>query len=125
MIVHTDQTYCVPDRTIMDNIFLIRDVIDVCRSDTNVNFGIVCLDQEKAFDRVDHSYLFSALRAFGFGDGFLAWIDLLYSGAQCLAQVHRLDATKEPGGGHSESHPGFFLVWQTLGPSSSPLSACG
>lgn len=71
----------------MDNIFLIRDVIDVCRSDTNVNFGIVCLDQEKAFDRVDHSYLFSALRAFGFGDGFLAWIGLLCSGAQCLVKT--------------------------------------
>lgn len=63
IIVHTDQTYCVPDRTIMDNIFLIRVVIDVCRSDINIHFGIECLDQEKAFHRVDHSYLFSTLRA--------------------------------------------------------------
>ncbi len=56
----------------MDNIFFMRDILDVCRL-FNVDVGIVSLDQEKAFDRVDHSYLFSALRAFGFGDGFLAW----------------------------------------------------
>ena len=86
ILVQTDQSYCVPDRKIMDNIFLIRDVIDVCRSQ-NVNFGIVALDQEKAFDRVDHCYLFSALRAFGIGDGFLAWIGLLYSGAQCMVKM--------------------------------------
>ena len=86
ILVHTDQSYCVPDRKIMDNIFLIRDIIDVCRSD-NEDFGIVSLDQEKAFDRLYHSYLFSALRAFGIGDGFLAWIGLLYSGAQCMVRM--------------------------------------
>lgn len=56
--VDSDQTYCVPDRTIFDNIVLIRDVIDICRPDMNVNHGIMCLDQEKAFDRVDHSFYF-------------------------------------------------------------------
>ena len=86
ILVQTDQKYCVPDRKTMGNIFLIRDVIDVCRSQ-NVNVGIVALDQEKAFDRVDHCYLFSALRAFGIGDGFLAWIGLLYSGAQCMVKM--------------------------------------
>ena len=34
-----------------------RDVIDICKY-YNVNCGIVSLDQEMAFDRVDHSYLF-------------------------------------------------------------------
>ncbi len=50
-IVHTDQSYCVLDRTIMDNIFLIRDVVDVCKY-YSVNTGIVSLDQQKAFDKV-------------------------------------------------------------------------
>lgn len=77
----------MPDRTIFDNIFLLRDVIDICSFDVNVNAGIVCLDQEKAFDRVDHSYLFSALRALDIGDGFLSWISLLYSGARCMVKM--------------------------------------
>uniref|UniRef100_A0A3Q3ERM5 Reverse transcriptase domain-containing protein n=1 Tax=Labrus bergylta TaxID=56723 RepID=A0A3Q3ERM5_9LABR len=85
-VVHKDQSYCVPDRTIMDNVFLIRDVIDVCKI-YNLNVGIVSLDQEKAFDRVDHSYLFSALRSFGFGDGFVSLVGLLYQDAQCLVKM--------------------------------------
>ena len=37
------------------------------------------LDQEKAFDRVSHEYLFSTLEAFGVGEGFLNWVKALYS----------------------------------------------
>ncbi len=59
-----NQTYCIPNRTIMDNLFLLRDVIDLAHMD-NINLGIFSIDQEKAFDRVDHFYLFSALKAFG------------------------------------------------------------
>lgn len=30
-IIHSDQSYCVPGRTIFDNIYVIRDVLDVSR----------------------------------------------------------------------------------------------
>ncbi|KAK3514516.1 hypothetical protein QTP70_018717, partial [Hemibagrus guttatus] len=56
-IVHNNQSYCIPNRTIMDNLFLVRDVIDLCRLNS-CDLGFLSLDQEKAFDRVDHDYLF-------------------------------------------------------------------
>ena len=69
LIIDRDQSYCVPERSIMDNLFVIWFLLDVCKL-YNIDFGIVSLDQEKAFDRVDHSFLFSTLRAFGFENSF-------------------------------------------------------
>lgn len=85
-IVHKDQTYCIPNRSIMDNLFLVRDILDICKT-FNLGVGLVALDQEKAFDRVDHSYLFNLLKVFGFGESFLNWIQLLYAGASCMVKV--------------------------------------
>ena len=39
-IVHKDQTYCVPGCSITDNLFLIRDMLDLLRV-SNVNFILV------------------------------------------------------------------------------------
>ena len=85
-IIHRDQSYCVPDRSIMDNIFLMRDLLDLCKL-YNIDVGVISLDQEKAFDRVDHGFLFSTLRAFGFGEGFVSLLGLMYKEASCLLKV--------------------------------------
>ena len=39
---------------------------------------LVSLDQEKAFDRVDPSFLSNVLQKFGLGLGFQRWISILY-----------------------------------------------
>lgn len=41
-----------------------------------MNIGLLSLDQEKAFDRVNHSFLF---KTFGFGYNFVSYIRLMYS----------------------------------------------
>ena len=41
--------------------------------------GILLIDHEKAFDRIDHRYLFKVLRGFVFPDIFIAYIRLLYN----------------------------------------------
>ncbi len=69
VIVHRDQTYYVPKKTISDNLFLIRDVLDICKV-FKTTIGLISLDQEKAFDRVDHKYIFNVLGVFGFGQVF-------------------------------------------------------
>ena len=85
-VIHANQTYCVPGRTIMDNLFLIRDIIDLSKMQ-NLDLGLLSIDQEKAFDKVDHNYLFKTLEAFGVGTGFVSWVKLLYSGASVVLKV--------------------------------------
>jgi hypothetical protein len=55
-VIHVDQSYCVPGRLITDNVMLIRDFLEVSGS-LGVETGLISIDQEKAFDRVEHHYL--------------------------------------------------------------------
>ncbi|CAM2097676.1 unnamed protein product [Caretta caretta] len=68
-VIHPDQTYTVPGRTIFDILYLVRDL--GCRDGRL--FALLSLDQEKVFNRVDHGYLLSTLRAFDFGPQFVGF----------------------------------------------------
>ncbi len=70
----------------MDNLFLLREAVDLSFKE-NINMGFLSIDQEKAFDRVDHGYLFSALSSFGFGERFISWVKLLYQDVSVLVKV--------------------------------------
>ncbi|CAM2097003.1 unnamed protein product [Caretta caretta] len=60
-VIHPDQTYTVPGHSIFDNLFLVRDLLELEHRD-GLSFDLLSLDQEKAFDRVDHGYLLGTLR---------------------------------------------------------------
>ncbi|CAM4553463.1 unnamed protein product, partial [Caretta caretta] len=60
-VIHPDQTYTVPCRSIFDNLFLVRDLLELRRRD-GLSFALLSLHQEKAFDRVDHGYLLGTLQ---------------------------------------------------------------
>ena len=49
---------------------------------------LLLLDQEKAFDSVNHSFLFDVLRRTGFGEKFIAYVKLFYKNASCLLKVN-------------------------------------
>ena len=65
-IVHADQTCGVIGRSIFSNLHLIRDTLDFIDK-TNEPAILLTLDQEKAFDRVDHDFMLRVLRKFGSG----------------------------------------------------------
>ena len=79
-IISPDQTCSVPGRSIFSNLTILRDTLDYI-SRTGETGILVSLDQEKAFDRVDRSFLLKLLQHFGFGPGFCKWIATLYHGA--------------------------------------------
>ena len=48
------------------------------------------IDLMKAFDRVEHSFLFSVLEKFGFGEEFIQWVKLLYQNASSRVKCNGL-----------------------------------
>ena len=78
MLIHPDQSCSVKGRSIQDNCHYLRDIVDYI-NDGNETGVLLSLDQEKAFDRVNHNYLMSVLRFYGFDNNFVKWIEILYN----------------------------------------------
>ncbi|CAM2117171.1 unnamed protein product [Caretta caretta] len=86
-VVQPDQTYTAPGCTIFNNLYLVWDLLELgCRD--GLSFALLSLDQEKAFNRVDHGYLLGTLRAFSFGPQFVGFLPVLYASAECLVRLN-------------------------------------
>lgn len=80
-LVDQDQTCSVPGHSIASNVTLLRDVLDYIEW-TDKSGILVRLDQEKAFDGINHSFLFRLLEHLGFGSSFIKRVHTLYTGAK-------------------------------------------
>ncbi len=86
-VTHEDQSFCVPKCSIFNNLFLVTDMITVAQRH-KLDIGFLSLDQEKAFDRVDHHCLFKTLEAFGFGTHFISLVKLLYNDIYSMLRIN-------------------------------------
>ena len=86
-IIHVTQSYAIEKRRIHDNVHMMRDVISFANS-TNCPLSILSLDQQKAFDRINHDYLYMVLKIFGFSEYFISCVKLMYKGAQALIKIN-------------------------------------
>ena len=86
-LIHRTQTYCVPGRSIVDNVSLIRDILEASGS-LGLDAGLVSLDQEKAFDRVEHRYLWKVLQRYGLSPGLIAKIKVLYENIESVLKIN-------------------------------------
>ena len=78
-IVHHDQVGYIKDRNIGEAVRLII-IDDMFFNSLNQNNGyLAAADFEKAFDSVDHDFLFKVLELFGFGITFCSWVKILYT----------------------------------------------
>lgn len=87
LIINPDQIACIPNRTINDNVSLIRDTIHYA-NESNTPLALISIDQLKAFDRVSHSFLFQTLDRFGFGPVFTQWVKTLYNSVTSSVKVN-------------------------------------
>ena len=85
-IIHSSQTG-VHGRRIDHTIHTIRDLIELTEKNAD-NAAFIFLDQEKAFDRVNHLLLFKVMRHFGFGPTFLSWVSRLYGNATTRVMIN-------------------------------------
>ena len=85
-IIHHSQT-AVDGRRIDHTCHLLRDLIDLINKD-NSEAALIFLDQEKAFDRVEHDFLFKTMSAFGIGNTFIDWLRVIYNNAFTTIKVN-------------------------------------
>ena len=77
-LISPQQTAYVENRFIGESGRLIADIIEITGFLNKEGF-LVTMDIEKAFDSLDHTFLISVLKKFGFGNNFVNWIETLIS----------------------------------------------
>ena len=76
ILIKSDQTAYVANRFIGESARLISDILEMTQQ-FNINGFLVTVDIEKAFDSMDHNFLFAVLEKFGFGESFIQWIKVI------------------------------------------------
>ena len=92
-IIHPDQAAVIKGRSIQSHNHMIRDLISLAnvRGDNAV---ILSIDQQKAFDRVSHEWMFKVLKQCNVGDNFLRWVKILNTGATSKILINKTLTTK-------------------------------
>ena len=83
-IIHGDQKGFVSDRYIGECIRNTYDIIEYAKNNNRSGL-LLCIDFEKAFDSISHSFIIKTLHFFGFGYSFIKWINVLLNDiSSCL-----------------------------------------
>lgn len=86
-MIHPDQAGFVPGRRIFDHIQLSKLIIAYTEAE-ELNGAIVALDQEKAYDRINHEYLWATLRHMNFPERLINTVKHLYERAESCVMVN-------------------------------------
>jgi len=97
-IISPTQTAYIPGRVVHDNVRMFEFYRKYCE-ENNVEGVLMSMDAKKAFDSVDHKYMFKTLRAYGFSEEFIEVVKLLYKDIEadilvngyrtCLIKIQR------------------------------------
>ena len=86
-IVHENQAGFIPRRVITNQIRLTQMILHYAEA-TEENGIIVALDQEKAYDKIAHDYLWLTLEKYGLPSSFVNTIKSLYESTKTLVIIN-------------------------------------
>ena len=87
LLLHKSQAGFVPGRSIAEQTKLIEIMIDYAEI-SEQNGLIIALDQEKAYDKIAHDYLWKVFDTFGFPKSFIMLIKSLYQNAKTKVMIN-------------------------------------
>ncbi|KAL7280620.1 hypothetical protein ACG7TL_005557 [Trametes sanguinea] len=86
-LLHPDQAAFVPGRRILDHIKLVQTMLAFAEAE-DAGGVIVALDQEKAYDRILHPYLWEVLTRMNFPQRFIRTVQSLYRAAESAVMIN-------------------------------------
>ena len=86
-IIHPDQAGFLKNRSIFDQVKTTKMVIEYMNSSSRKG-AIIALDQEKAYDKILHPYLWQVLRKFEFPEEFIKTVQSLYDNAETTIMIN-------------------------------------
>ena len=86
-LIHTNQAGFIPKRSIFDHIRLANAIINYAEV-TEEDGAIIALDQEKAYDKIKHQYLWATLEAFNLPAFFINTVKALYKDAETKIAIN-------------------------------------
>lgn len=92
-VIHENQAGFVPRRSITDQIRLKQMIMDYMEVEEE-NGVIVALDQEKAYDKITHGYLWKVLEKFDVPINFINTVKSLYEDVETIVIINREISSK-------------------------------
>jgi hypothetical protein len=92
-IIHKDQAGFIPGRSIVDQIKLVESIINHAEHESEGG-AVVALDQEKAYDKIRHDYLWRTMERANFPNHFTKIIRSLYENAYTSVMVNGEKSTR-------------------------------
>ena len=104
-IIHSDQKGFIPKRNIHDCIDTFHYVQQYVIAAKQQGYAML-IDFQKAYDRVNISYLLHTLRHLNFGPRFVSWIQMLYTGGELFLNINGFLSTAiRPSSGVKQGDP--------------------
>jgi len=94
-IIRPGQTGFVKGRSILDNTFLAQEAQDWAK-ESNQDLVLLLLNFEKAFDKIEWSFLFEALAKLGFCPQWIRWVSSLYGSASLAIKLNGVEGSTFP-----------------------------